>query len=262
MPPRFEGKRILITGAAGDIGTAIARRLAGEGALVVLADVALDRVEQGAQAVRQGGGQAWAVRMDVTSPASIAAALDQAEQAAGGPPFGAVTAAGVLKIFDFLDLPKENWDLTLNVNLTGTFLVFQELGRRMVTAGMKGRLVAVSSVSGRSGRPNVVDYAASKAGVINLVRSAALALARHGINVNAVCPGVVDSEMTRVVHQGRAALKGITLEESLAAMLTTIPLGRMQTPADVAAVVAFLLSDDAGYMTGQSLNACGGLEMD
>ncbi len=262
MAGRFEGKRILVTGGGGEIGTAIARRLAGEGGLVILTDVAVGRSEETAQAIRSSGGNAWAFSMDVTSPSSVASALDQAEQATGGPLFGAVTAAGVLKIFDFLDLPKENWDLTMNVNLTGTFLVFQEVGRRMVDTGVKGRIVGISSVSGRGGRPNVVDYAASKAGVISLVRSAALALARYGITVNAVCPGVVDSEMTRKVHQGRAALKGITLEESLASMVSTIPLGRIQTPDDVADVVAFLLSDDAGYMTGQSLNACGGLEMD
>ncbi len=262
MTLRFDGKRILITGGGGNIGTAIAQRLAREGAWVILTDLAVDRIDRVAQALRDGGGRAWTVSMDVTSPASIAAALDQAEQMTGGPLDGLVAAAGVLKIYDFLDLPKADWDFTLNVNLTGTFLVFQEVGRRMVRSGVKGHIVGISSVSGRSGRPNVVDYAASKAGVISLVRSAALALAPHGITVNAVCPGVVDSDMTRTVHSGRAALKGITVEESLAAMVNTIPLGRIQTPADVADVVAFLLSDDAGYMTGQSLNVCGGLEMD
>jgi NAD(P)-dependent dehydrogenase (short-subunit alcohol dehydrogenase family) len=173
-----------------------------------------------------------------------------------------VTCAGVLKIHDFLDLPKETWDMTLAVNLTGTFLVFQAVARRLVAADQKGKLVGLSSVAGRSGRPNVVDYAASKAGVISVVRSAALALARHGINVNAVCPGVVDTPMTRDIHVGRAQLAGITVEESLNSMLKTIPLGRIQTPDDVADVVLFLLSDAANYVTGQAINADGGIEMD
>jgi NAD(P)-dependent dehydrogenase (short-subunit alcohol dehydrogenase family) len=132
----------------------------------------------------------------------------------------------------------------------------------LVLAGRPGRLVGISSISGRSGRPNTVDYAASKAGVISVVRSVALALAKYNITVNAVCPGVVDTDMTRVLHLDRAHLAGISLEESLNSMLSKIPLGRIQTPADVAAVVAFLLSDDASYITGQSINADGGMEMD
>jgi len=131
--------------------------------------------------------------------------------------------------------------------------------RRMQTGG---RIVNISSISGRSGRPDQAPYAAAKAGVISLTRSAALALAPLGITVNAVCPGVVDTPLTRRIHADRARVLGITPDASLAAMAARIPLGRLETTEDVAGVVAFLCSPAASYMTGQALNVCGGMEMD
>jgi NAD(P)-dependent dehydrogenase (short-subunit alcohol dehydrogenase family) len=148
------------------------------------------------------------------------------------------------------------------VNLKGTFLVFQEAARRMIEAETSGGLVAISSVAGRGGRLNAVDYAASKAGVISVVRSAALALAPHGITVNAVCPGIVNTEMTTSLHEGRSKITGIPAEESLKRIVATIPLGRIQEPEDVADVVSFLLSPQGSYVHGQAINACGGVEMD
>jgi NAD(P)-dependent dehydrogenase (short-subunit alcohol dehydrogenase family) len=148
------------------------------------------------------------------------------------------------------------------VNLRGTFLTFQAVARQMVDASRGGSLVAVSSIAGRGGRPNAVDYAASKAGIISLVRSAALALAANGITVNAVCPGIVDTSMTRAIHDERARLAGMTPAESLARLTATIPLGRIETPEDVAHAIVFLLSTEGSYITGQALNVCGGLEFD
>ena len=132
----------------------------------------------------------------------------------------------------------------------------------MVASGTRGRIVAFSSVAGRGPRAEAAAYAASKAGVISVVRSASVALAREGINVNAVCPGVVESPMTYENAQGRATALGITAEEALATLVDRIPLGRMQTADDVADVVLFLCSDAASYVTGQAINACGGLEFD
>lgn len=258
---RFEGRTALITGAGGGIGAAIAHRLASEGAHVALADLSLPGAERIAHAIRASGGKASAHQLDVTSAEDVAKVVQEIEQAHGLVSM-AVTCAGILKTYPFLELPVEKWNATLAVNLTGTFLTFQAVARRLVAADQLGSLVGISSVAGRGGRPTVADYAASKAGVISIVRSAALALAKHHINVNAVCPGVVDTEMTRQIHVDRARMAGITPEESVARMAATIPLGRIQTGDDVADVVAFLLSPDAGYITGQSLNACGGLEFD
>ncbi len=261
MAGRFAGRTVLISGAAGGIGAAVARRLAGEAAHVALGDLALAGAESLASELRAAGLRASAHRLDVTSGADVARVLDEVEKQAG-PVSLAVTSAGIIYISPFLEATREHWDRTLAVNLTGTFLVFQEVARRLVQRGESGRLVAISSISGRGGRADSVDYAASKAGVISVVRSAALALAPHKITVNAVCPGVVDTEMTRQIHSERAAAEGLSPEESLRRMAARIPLGRVQTAQDVADVVSFLLSDDAGYVTGQSINADGGMEMD
>jgi NAD(P)-dependent dehydrogenase (short-subunit alcohol dehydrogenase family) len=257
---RFDGRTVVVSGAAGGIGRACARQLAAEGAQVALLDIAKDRVQETADLINAAGGQCAAYGADVSAGTAVEAVLDQAERDLG-PVTMAVGAAGVIRSAPFLDLADADWDRTLAVNLRGMFVLLQSTARRAVRHG-GGSLVAVASVAGRSGRPTCADYAASKAGVISLVRSAALALAAHGINVNAVCPGVVDTEMTRGIHQAKAAISGITPEESFARQAAEIPLGRVESPEEVAGVVAFLLSASASYITGQALNVCGGLEMD
>ncbi len=121
---------------------------------------------------------------------------------------------------------------------------------------------SLTSVAGRGPRTDCSDYAASKAGLISLVQSAAVSLASHSIQVNAVCPGVVHTPMTRAIHEQRATKQGITVEESLARLVDRIPLGRIETPEEVSDAIWFLLSDAARYVTGQALNVCGGLAFD
>jgi len=173
-----------------------------------------------------------------------------------------VNNAGRLTIRPFLDVSEAEWDATLGLDLKTVFFAMQAAAQIMIAAGTAGRMVNIASISGRSGRPDQAPYAAAKAGVISLTRSAALALAPHGINVNAVCPGVVDTPLTQKIHADRGQALGITGEESLQRMLGRVPLGRIETPADVAAAVSFLCSPDAGYITGQALNVDGGMEMD
>jgi NAD(P)-dependent dehydrogenase (short-subunit alcohol dehydrogenase family) len=211
--------------------------------------------------VAQLGDSAAAYQIDVTDEDSVAAVVEQASEA-----FGLVTrlvyTAGIIHTEDFLDVSPSQWRRTLEVNLTGAFLCMQAVARRLVSSQQPGRFVVVASVAGRGPRADCSDYAASKAGLISLVQSAAVSLASHNIHVNAVYPGVVDTAMTRVIHEARATAQGITVEESLASLVDRIPLGRIETPEEVSDAIWFLLSDAARYVTGQALNVCGGLAFD
>jgi NAD(P)-dependent dehydrogenase (short-subunit alcohol dehydrogenase family) len=252
---------VIVTGAGGGIGSAVAARLGASGYAVGTLDLELERSRDVASGIVSAGGAAWAGALDTVDPGSVEHALDGVEQHLG-PVTHLVAAAGIIRKAAFLDLDIEAWDHTLAVNLTGTWLVMQRAARRMVAGQRSGAFVAVSSVAGRGGRATAADYAASKAGVISVVRSAALALAPHGIRVNAVCPGVVDTPMTDAIHEQASRELGITRDESIARMVAGIPLGRIETVDDVASAVEYLLSDGAGYVTGQALNVCGGLELD
>jgi NAD(P)-dependent dehydrogenase (short-subunit alcohol dehydrogenase family) len=247
----------IVTGAAQGIGRAIARRLAQDGFAVALVDIN----EQGLAGVRaeisQAGGQALTVLADLSKISEVQ------RMVAGAAEWGVLSVlvnnAGRVSTRPFLEVTETDWDATLSLDLKTVFFAMQSAARYM-SAG--GRIVNIASISGRSGRPDQTPYAAAKAGVISLTRSAALALAAQGITVNAVCPGVVDTPLTRRIHEDRARVLGITPEESLARMIARIPLGRLETAEDVAGAVSFLCSSEAAYITGQSLNVCGGLEMD
>ncbi len=252
---------VLISGAAGGIGSAIGRTLGAAGLPVALGDVDPERCRALSEELRASGATACAVGLDVSDAGSVEAALDTAETTLG-PVDRVVTCAGIIAKAPFLELAQEAWERTIRINLTGTWLVFQRAARRMVGGQRTGAFVAIASVAGRSGRATAADYAASKAGVISVVRSTALALASDGIRVNAVCPGVVETPMTDAIHEQAGRELGITREESLARMVAGIPLGRVETPQEVADAVAFLLSDQARYITGQALNVDGGIEMD
>lgn len=247
----------LVTGAAQGIGRAIALRLARDGYMVALAD----QNEQGIVAVQReiesADGTACALSADLTSLSEIKrVVVGAAEQ---GPLVGLVNNAGRVIIHPFFQVTEQEWDAVLTLDLKSVFFAMQFAAQRMAPGG---RIVNIASISGRSGRADQAAYAAAKAGVISLTRSAALALAPLGINVNAVSPGVVDTPMTRLVHHERAQRENITPAESLARMTSKIPLGRVETPDDVANAVSFLCSPDASYITGQTLNVDGGMEMD
>ena len=246
----------IVTGAAQGIGRAIARRLARDGFAVAIVDINAKALDEVKKEIEDLGGQALALTADLTKLEDVQKAIDRSAE--WGPLTVLVNNAGRVIITPFLEITEQEWDTILTLNLKTVFFATQFAARYMQNGA---RVVNLSSISGRSGRSDQAHYAAAKSGVISLTQSAALSFASQGITVNAICPGVVDTPMTSGIHEIRAATLGITPEESLARMVAKIPLGRLETTDDVAGAVSFLCSPDAAYITGQSLNVCGGMEM-
>ncbi len=247
----------LVTGAAQGIGRAISHRLARDGYTVALADQNGEGIAKVQQEIENANGHAFTLSADLTKLKEIEHTVQAASER--GALKVLVNNAGRVIIHPFFDVTETEWDVILTLDLKTVFFAMQYAARQMSEGG---HIVNLSSISGRSGRPDQAAYAAAKAGVISLTRTAALALAPHNITVNAICPGVVDTPMTQEVHRNRAQQQNITYQESLARMTAKIPLGRLETPDDVANVVSFFCSPDASYITGQTLNVDGGMEMD
>ena len=249
----------IVTGAGQGIGKAVALRLAREGASVVVADLNLETARSTAEEIRAMGAGALEVQVDVRDPASIGTMVDAAVEAFGRIDV-LVSCAGVINVREILDITREEWDRIFEVNARGTFFTLQAVSRQMVKQG-SGVIVNMASAAARGPRPTFAHYAASKAAVISLTQSAALALAPHGIRVNAICPGVVETPMWDQIDRETHDRFGVPLGETRQQRVRGIPLGRIETPEDVANVVAFLVSPQANYMTGQSLNVDGGINM-
>jgi NAD(P)-dependent dehydrogenase (short-subunit alcohol dehydrogenase family) len=262
---RFAGRVAVITGAAGDIGRAVALRLAAEGARVVLNDLegARARLETVAAAVREVGPDPVVAPFDVTDEAAVAAAIDDLTERVG-PPELVVTCAGVQGAFVALpDHQVTELRSVLEANVVGTFTVVAAAARSLRAAGRPGAIVTVSSMAGVSGAPNMPAYSASKAAVLGLTRSAAKDLAPLGVRINAICPAFIGpgAMWDRQVEQQAAApgpAYADTPEEVAAQMIGMVPLGRYGSVDEVAAVAAFLLSDDASYVTGTETEISGG----
>lgn len=246
----------IVTGAGQGIGRAIALGLARDGFAVALADVNAAALEEVKRQIQPGSAEVLSLQADLSNLDEVEGMIRRAVE--WGRLCILVNNAGRVSTRPFLEVTEADWDATLTLDLKTVFFAMQFAARHMSPGG---RIVNISSISGRSGRADQAPYAAAKAGVISLTRSAALALASQGITVNAVCPGVVDTPLTRRIHEDRAVTLGITPEESLKRMIDRIPLGRLETVDDVAAAVSFFCSPGAAYITGQALNVCGGMEM-
>lgn len=251
---RLGGKTALITGAARGIGLRMAQAYVAEGARVALADVDIARATQAAAEI---GADAIAVQMDVSEQASIDAAVATTIDA-----FGQIDVlinnAAIFTAAPIADITRAEYDRIFAVNVSGTLFTLQAVARHMMDRGIGGRIINMASQAGRRGESLVAVYCASKAAVISLTQSAGLNLIRHGINVNAIAPGVVEGEHWEGVDALFAKYEGKAPGQKKAEVGAAVPFGRMGTADDLTGMAVFLASDDAAYVVGQTYGVDGG----
>jgi NAD(P)-dependent dehydrogenase (short-subunit alcohol dehydrogenase family) len=260
-----DGKRLadrvaLITGACQGIGRAIAQAYAEDGAHLFLVDLREEGLAAAAEEARGAGVRAAFRRADVTDPAQVEAAVAQAE-AGLGPLDVLVNCAGIYQSRRFLEYSLEDWNRVLAVNVTGTMLCCQAVLRRMAPRG-RGRIINLASVAGRLGGPLRSAYSTSKHAVIGLTRCIAAEFAADGITANAICPGMVDTEMFSGLVAQDAEILGVSeRERMLAELLRRSPQQRLIAPREIARLAVYLASPDADGMTGQGVALDGGMSM-
>jgi 2-hydroxycyclohexanecarboxyl-CoA dehydrogenase len=251
---RFEGKTVIVTGGGGGIGGATCRRFGKEGARVAVLDLNLDAAEKVAAAIRAEGGQAAAIRCDITDRASVDAAV-AATEAQLGPVDVLVNNAGWDVFKPFTKTEPAQWDKLIAINLTGALHLHHAVLPGMA-ARKRGRIVNIASDAARVGSSGEAVYAACKGGLVAFSKTIAREHARHGITVNVVCPGPTDTALFADYKEGAG-----NPEKLMEAFTRTIPLGRIGQPDDLPGAIVFFASDDAGFITGQVLSVSGGLTM-
>jgi NAD(P)-dependent dehydrogenase (short-subunit alcohol dehydrogenase family) len=257
----LRGKAAIVTGAGRGIGRAIAFRLAREGVAVVVADIDEGSAEQTRDEIKKNGGKSIALRVDVLNQSHIDLMVAKCAEE-----FTEVNIlvhnAGVAALGWLIETDEETWDRVMNVNVKGTFLTCKAVALRMIAQARGGRIIINASGAGKTvpgkGIPLGV-YAASKHAVVGFSKQLALELAEQQILVNCICPGVVDTPMWDLIDRETAKIKGVPVGSIKSAVVASIPIGRIQSPDDVANVVAFLASDDANYITADAVNCAGGL---
>ena len=246
---RFEGKSAIVTGASRGIGHEIALNLAKEGAKVAVNySGSKDKADEVVQLIIDAGGEAFAIQADVSNPDGVKNMIDQTIEIFGSIDI-LVNNAGITKDNLLMRMKEDEWDDVININLKGVFLCTKGVTRQMMRQ-RAGKIVNVASIVGVSGNPGQANYVAAKAGVIGLTKTVAKELATRNINVNAVAPGFITTDMTDALS-----------DEVKDQMLVNIPLGKLGSAENVAKTVLFLLSEDAAYITGQTIHVDGGMVM-
>jgi len=274
--PDLRGKVAIVTGSGRHkgLGEAMAKRLAQEGCKVVVSDIGrprgeqmpssaigqADEMEQIVAEIHAGGGEATAVACDMLDESQVEALVRDTVSYYGGLDI-LVNNAGIGYLMQpIVEASVENWDAVLGVNLRGVFLAIKHGARQMIAQQRGGRIINIGSQASKSGFPHAAAYVSSKHGVVGLTRTAAIELGSHSITVNTICPNHVTTGLGAWQNQFFSAAKGRTSDEYFAEMRAHIPLGRVGLQEDIAKACAFLASDQADYITGESMNVSGGEE--
>lgn len=251
---KHDNKTVIVTGGANGIGRGIVDRFIADGANVVIADIDGDL---GTAAAEELGAKALFVQTDVTDEGSVDAAL-AATLARFGRLDVSVNNAGIIVVNPFVDTTLEQFTRLMTINVTGVFLTARAAARQLIEQGEGGSIINASSGAGRKGTPYFAAYSASKAGIIMMSQSLALEMAPHKVRVNCYAPGHTMTPLWNQIADGFAANTGQTREETIAGFVKDVPWGRFGTPADVAAAVSWLASDDSEYVVGQTIGINGG----
>ncbi len=251
---RLQGKSALITGSARGIGKAFALAYAREGATVAIADINLDAAKAAAEEI---GPNAYAVKLDVTDQASIEASIKAVEDKTGGLDI-LINNAALFDLAPIVEITRESYDRLFQINVAGTLFMLQAAAKSMIARGKGGKIINMASQAGRRGEALVGVYCATKAAIISLTQSAGLDLIKHGINVNAIAPGVVDGEHWEGVDALFAKHENRPRGEKKRLVGEQVPYGRMGTAEDLTGMAIFLASSEADYILAQTYNVDGG----
>jgi acetoin reductase-like protein len=251
---RLDGKSALITGAARGIGRAMAERFVAEGARVAIADINAEAAKATTAAL---GDAAIAVHVDITREKSIDAMVSATVAAFGGIDV-LVNNAALFELAPIVDITRASFRRVFDVNVEGLLFTLQAVAKQMIAQSRGGKIINMASQAGRRGEPLVAVYCASKAAVISITQSAALNLIQHGINVNAIAPGVVDNEHWDEVDRRFARYENLPIGEKKRRVGAAVPIGRMARPEEIARLAVFLASHDADYIVAQTYNIDGG----
>lgn len=252
----LDGKVALVTGGGRGIGKSIALLLAEAGARVVVTARTKTDIDHVAEEITTAGGEAFAVTLDVSQPDAVTSAFDEARRHFGHIEV-LVNNAGIAKSSLIWTTSDDRWDETIAINLSGTFYCMREALKTMVSHKW-GRIINIASIAGKAGAPYISSYSASKHGVIGLTRCAALEVAKHGITVNAVCPGYVDTPMTDSAISNIVSKTGVDEEQAWEVLANMSPQNRVMTPEEVAFLTVMLTREEARGINGQAINLDGG----
>jgi len=254
---RLNGKVAIVTGAGAGIGKSICELFAEEGAKVVATDIAFEQLKEATTAIE---GEILCVELDVTSGEQWKTVMNKAKETFGKIDI-LVNNAGISALSKVVNTPVEEWERIMNVNAKGVFLVSKHVATHMINHGVHGKIVNISSQAGKNGYKFLGSYASSKHAVLGFTKVLALELSEYQINVNAVCPGIIETDMKRRERVWGGDLRGVDAGSIEAEDHSQVPLGRTGSPSDVAETVFFLSSSASDYITGESINVSGGMTM-